>query len=79
MFQALFDFFNNLIMGLEFYSTGDTLDDISISLGTGGNVANLNMSDYLSFLLAFVSLIIIVVLCCLFVVKIIKLVGGLIR
>lgn len=70
MLRALLDFFDPL-----FSDPYGVLDDMYFNVGH----IELSLVDYLKYLCAYISLIIIIVLCCLFVYKIIKLVGNLIR
>lgn len=54
-----------------------TLDNLSIA--DVGSPLQMPLSNYLCFIATIISITVIVVLCCLFVYKIIKLIGGLIR
>ena len=75
MLDALFEYFNNLF--------GYTLN-LDIEYKINQAVVNIGgvdfkLSQWLAVTCSYVCLIIIFVLCCLFVYKIIKLIGGLIR
>lgn len=72
MFDALMNYFWSI------FNTEDFAYFTEVSTFTIGG-AELTITDYLAFLCTLVSLVFIVVLCCLFVYKIIKLIGGLIR
>ena len=79
MLQALFEFFNSLL----WRGVADA-DDVIYEYWSGYYNISVNgylftPPDYLSYVLALISFIIIFVLCCLFIYRIIKLVGGLIR
>ena len=74
MFDALYDFFLNIVFASE--NNMDLLEGINFDFGSYGPIT---LIEYLSLTCALISLITIVVLCCLFVYKIIKLIGGLIR
>lgn len=88
MFEALMEFFLKIFGGNWRYSQHY---DILVSVDSNGNAlytkdipisifgVNTNLGNYLSYIASLVSIIFIVVLCCLFVYKIIKLIGGLIR
>ena len=56
-----------------------TNDYYVINFENDGNTYSLSMGDWLSTTATIISITIIVVLCCLFVYKIVKLIGGLIR
>lgn len=82
MLQALFNFFYDIIHANLDYDNitflSDILDsDFTINIGT--QEVNYTLGTLLPFYLALISFIFIVILCCLFVYKIIKLVGNLIR
>lgn len=74
MFDALYDFYLNIVFTSE--NNMDLLEGINFDFGSYGTIT---LIEYLSLTCALISLITIVVLCCLFVYKIIKLIGGLIR
>lgn len=84
MLQALFDFFLSLFV-LDMNDSGGSLSDGYVliqHLVNGGDyelVFGGTTPEYLAFICSIISLIFILVLCCLFIYKIIKLVGGLIR
>ena len=74
MFDALYDFFINIVFASN--DNMDLMEGINFDFGAYGSIT---LIEYLSLTCALISLITIVVLCCLFVYKIIKLIGGLIR
>lgn len=77
MLQSIYSFFENIFCTFVADYNGDfPFDDLLFQLGVGNTIS---LSRYLTLLCSIVSMIIIVVLCCLFVYKIIKLIGGLIR
>lgn len=77
MFQALYNFFSDILYAN--YDPSSMFGQFIENTGVEVFDTNLIISDYLAILLALVSGFIIVGLCCLFVYKIIKLIGGLIR
>lgn len=70
MLGLLYDFF---LDNLYRYSFPIQLDDISLSIGG----MDMSLGEYLAFLLSLVSFIIIIVLCCLFIYRLIRVVGRL--
>ena len=74
MFDALYDFFINIVFASN--DNMDLMEGINFDFGAYGSIT---LIEYLSLTCALISLITIVVLCCLFVYKIIILIGGLIR
>ena len=74
MFDALYDFFLNNVFGSV--DNTDLMEGINFDFGAYGSIT---LQEYLSLTCALISLITIVVFCCLFVYKIIRLIGGLIR
>lgn len=79
MLSLLFDFYYNLFyMGYAETEYSNILDNI---LGYQPTIAGIQFDDmgsYFALIASLISIIIILVLCCLFVFKIIKLIGGLI-
>lgn len=71
LFDAIYDYFSALFNTNLF---GDYFDDITFDIGSG----TLNLSTWFVAMFTIISFIIILVLCCLFVYRIIRLVGGLI-
>lgn len=69
MLQALYDFFYNTVFN---YDTMPLMEERITLMG-----ATLQVDEYLSWLCSIISLIFIVVLCCLFIYRLIRLVGRL--
>ena len=72
MYDSLFEFFETYIFN-DNYSA--LLDDTEVGFFN----VSISLQSYLCTLASLISIIFILVLCCLFVYKIIKLIGGLIR
>ena len=77
MYELIYEFFADTIFNadlelltFQFYSKTDLVD---------GTIYTYSMNEWLCHTASIISITIIVVLCCLFVYKIIKLIGGLIR
>lgn len=68
MLKALIDYFFSL-----FSDPYGITDDIAFNIGG----VDISFGDYLGYLCAYISLIIIIVLCCLFIYRLIRLVGRL--
>lgn len=79
MLRALFEFFAQLFYILDLEYQLDILEFVVIHNSTNNTDLSMSVNTYLAWLCSVISLIFIVVLCCLFVYKIIKLVGNLIR
>ena len=79
MYGAIFDFFYTKV----FTNTGEHgyffLEDMYFQVGNESTHFQLTFQEWLCHTASIISITIIVVLCCLFVYKIIKLIGGLIR
>lgn len=81
LYDLIFEFFITHV----FYCSASApnmsflLDDMSFTIGQGDYAFTLSFDQYLAHTASIISITIIVVLCCLFVYKIIKLIGGLIR
>lgn len=87
MFEALMEFFLKLFGGSWRYSQNYNVL-LGVNNGNAVYTRNIpvtifgietNLGNYLSYIASLISLIIILVLCCLFVFHIVKLIGGLIR
>lgn len=74
MFDLLYDFFLNTVFSTV--DNADLLEGINYDFGAYGTIT---LQEYLSLTCSLISLIIIVVLCSLFVYKLIKLVGGFLK
>lgn len=72
MFGLLYDYFYNLFGWLD--SSG-TFADIFFVISDGG--VSIYLDQYLSLLCSIISLIVIIILCCLFIYRLIRVVGRL--
>ena len=79
MLQLLANFYYNLFFNDALIQDEDFLISEIMSTPIELFGVQYNVAYYLTFLCSLISLIFIIVLCCLFVWKIIKLIGGLIR
>lgn len=83
MFLALYQFFENIFYSSDiFEDDGHLLEALKTTFSFGyyeGVPATMEIGQYLVFICSLISFVIILVLCCLFVFKIVKLIGGLIR
>lgn len=71
---------HSCLVGLTAGNNDIYTDSFYFNLGSHGNIQyDISLGDWLSTTATAISITIIVVLCCLFVYKIIKLIGGLIR
>lgn len=74
MLQLLYDYYQSLF-GLYFSYSDFYLDDLVLTIGN--NDTTMGFSEYLALICSIVSLIIILVLCCLFIYRLIRVVGRL--
>lgn len=77
MLQALYDYFYNLFVGDGTGYVAEVLETLETSMDYGQG--KLIFSEYLSMTCAFISFAFILVACVMFVVKMIKLVGNLVK
>ena len=75
--MSFFELIVNWLFTIFADNTGDYTEFFDVQYVVGG--VNINFSSWLCYTLAIIGTIFVIVLCCLFIYKIIKLIGGLIR